>query len=314
MSSIPRGQSFNPPIWDDPSDLQDPAPPPPAPQVAPPAPPPPHAGLPDTLFQSPNATVIHGTDPGDFYCEHVFYASEAQAAAPGSAVQRNASGERLTGFLHLPDDQWTGGAGGAYTEADRHRGTREVVGAALRGYYDDLAPQVRQDPLRIMLTGFGPFESIADNPTGDFVSHQENIDASMRAAFGANLLTASGTPVPGGSDGGTTLAYRVRDPASGRTRTVQVHAEQLPVADTALDPRAARSIENAYASFRPEAVISMGVYPGSTVFRAEHHADDGGMQQSGRAYVHVPGAPERNAQPENYSLARAILRGTPSPV
>src|SRR5207302_760006 len=90
-----------------------------------------------------------GTDPGDFYCEHVYYVSQAQAAARGSSVLRNAAGERLVGFLHVPEDRFTAGLGGAYTEAARQRGTREVVGAALRGYTEDLAPGERAHAVRL---------------------------------------------------------------------------------------------------------------------------------------------------------------------
>jgi hypothetical protein len=330
MSSMPRVGSE--PIWDDPADFLPPEPPPDAgapaqtptcPQVAAPRGTPgpadlgAHQGLPDVLFQSPDATVQHGTDPGNFYCEHIFYASQREADRPGSSVATNAFGERLAGFLHVPDDAWTSGGGGSYAEADRHRGTREVVGAALRGYFDDIAaaPGGASGPVRILLTGFGPFDTIRNNPTGDFVSHRENLDAAMRAAFGANLLTPVGTRTAGTSIGaGETFTYRVRDPATGNQRQVQIRAEQLAVADGSLDPASAGSIERAYAAFRPQAAISLGVAPDSRVYLAEHHADEGGMRPTANGgFRHEDGAPEDAPLPDNYSLARAILRGAPSP-
>jgi hypothetical protein len=275
-------------------------------------PPPEHQGLPDVLFQSAQATVEHGTDPGDYYCEHVFFNAQATAAKTPS-VAKNAEGEKLVGFLHCPPDAWTETKGGKYAQADRHAGTREVVGAALKGYFEDAAPSVKTDPVKILLTGFGPFMSIEDNPTGDFVTHPENIDAALAQSFGKDLLTPKGKPVKL-ADGAQGLVYQVRDAVTGKTRTLEVATDKLAVADATLDPRNPRSIERAIADVKPNAVLSMGVAgPGS--YLAEHHADDGGMRPTADGgWKHVDGAPQTRSQPDNYSLARAILRGQPAPL
>lgn len=267
----------------------------------------PGASLPEVLFQSPEATVEHGTDPGDFYCEHIFFTAQREAARAASSVVKNAAGEKLVGFLHVPPDDWTGGGGAKYAQADRHRATREVVGAALRGYFQDAAAAVRTDPVKVLLTGYGPFESVVDNPTGDFVSHTANIDAALKAAFGADLKTPVGKPVAL-PHGARALAYKVVDPATGRVRTLEVGLDRFAVADATLDPKSARSIERAVADFKPQAILSMGV-AGPGAYLAEHHADDGGMRAAGGGFKHVDGAPEEHAFADNYSLARAILRG-----
>jgi hypothetical protein len=58
--------------------------------------------LPTTLTQVGAVQVEHGTDPGDFYCEHAFFTQQRFASEVG--VQKNAFGEPLCGFLHVPTD------------------------------------------------------------------------------------------------------------------------------------------------------------------------------------------------------------------
>src|SRR4051812_11251638 len=63
-----------------------------------------NGGLPDVLLSSANATVVHGKDPGNFYCEHMFFVAQREANQPGSCVLTNSCGEKLVGFLHIPMD------------------------------------------------------------------------------------------------------------------------------------------------------------------------------------------------------------------
>jgi hypothetical protein len=304
------------------------------------------------LLEGPRATVIHGTDPGDFYCEHMFYLAQREAARAGTSLARNSEGEPLVGFLHFPDDPYSGG-GRTYTQEQRHAGAREVVGAALRGYFEEAAAADRKGPVKVLLTGYDTFMSIRDNPTGDFVRHPENLDAALAAAFGADLLSPRGEVVQGraapgggartradgggaaatggapsggsapagtaaggggvGDDGGVTLRFRVRDPITGRPRALEVRLERFAVSDDTLDPAKPGSFQRAARAFAPHAILSMGI-AGGTAFKAEHHADDGGLRSSGRAFVHDDARRAESAHPDNYSLARAIARGSrPAP-
>ena len=61
------------------------------------------------------------------------------------------------------------------------------------------------------------------------------------------------------------------------------------------------------AQFAPHGVLSMGVAVGREDFLAEHHADDGGLDKSGKK--HQDGAAPRRDMPDNYALARGILDG-----
>ncbi len=270
--------------------------------------PPPAAqrALPDIRFDS--------SDAGDFYCEHVFHVAQREALASSSTVMSNSHGERLVGFIHLPQDaQATQAPTASPTDAQlaaRHGDTRRVVGAAIAGYYDD-ARQQTEGPVRIMVTGFGTFGRFTNNPSGDFVSHRANIDAAMEEAFGANLV---GRP-PAGADMNQPLTYQVRQP-DGSTRDVQIRALRLSVDDDALDPAQAGSIPHEMRSFSPHAVISMGLRPGSqTHYDVENHADDGGLATGSNGTSTHDGGRASSRDYANRSLQRAIehARDTPAP-
>ncbi|MHB8875783.1 MAG: hypothetical protein ACYC8T_19015 [Myxococcaceae bacterium] len=268
-----------------------------------------HGGLPELLLTTAGGVAVnHGSDPGDYYCEHMFFSAQTQAMRPGSSVVANAEGEKLVGFLHLPRDSWSEGTGGAYTQQQRHAGTREVIGAALRGYYDAASPQVSGGPVRMLVTGYGPFMSMRDNPTGDFVAHPENLDAAMKQAFGDNLLSAQGKRIAGEGDDAT-YQYQVKDPVTGKERTVLVEAVVMPVSDDAIDGTSARSVQKTMDAFKPHAVISMGVNPGGSTYLAEHHADDGGLRSDDGRQVHDDSRAGAFNLPDNYSLPRAIHGG-----
>jgi pyrrolidone-carboxylate peptidase len=262
-------------------------------------------GLPEVLLETPSASVRHGYDPGDFYCEHTFFTTQGAANAPGSSVLRNAAGERLVGFLHVPSDPHTYQPSAPLDQEARHGATREVVGAALRGYVDEIQ-RSGESPARVLLTGFGPWELVQNNPTGDFVAHRENVDAAMREAFGRRLLSREGVRV-GGDDHSDVWSYRVKDEATGRAREVHIEARRLPVTDEAING-SERSLQQAMERFRPHGVISMGVHSG-VHFLAEHHADDGGLRVENGRQRHDDAATPTRAQPANFSLPRAIEQG-----
>lgn len=270
----------------------------------------PRRGLPDTLLQKTTEAgtpvrVQHGDDPGDFYCEHAFYLGQKTANEPGSAVVKNAQGERLVGFLHVPPDSHTNSEPLASIDpAQRHDGMREVVGSAMKGYFDEAAPRVAGD-VRMLVTGYERFGSVRNNPTGDFVSNADNITEGLRRSFGDRLLSDQPELVDGA------LRYRVRDEA-GAERRLLVQPKSMPVDDTAISGRD-NSLQSAIRDFGPHAVLSMGVAYG-TSFRAEFHADDGGLTQAaGGEPVHNDRQDPAINLPDNYSLARAIQRGSAPP-
>jgi pyrrolidone-carboxylate peptidase len=161
-----------------------------------------------------------------------------------------------------------------------------------------------------MLTGFGPFDTVTDNPSGDFVAHRANIDAAMEQAFGSRLV---GRPPPG-ADMNQPLVYRVRQD-DGSTREVHIRALQLPVSDAALDPAQRGSIPAEMASFRPHAVISMGVRPGSSHYDVEGRADDARLARGTDGTFRRDTTRDRTSEGErNGSLRRAIEWARTHPV
>ncbi|MCB9641646.1 MAG: hypothetical protein H6728_01040 [Myxococcales bacterium] len=266
------------------------------------------AGLPTMLLETPEARVTHGDDPGDFYCEHMFFSAQMAASAPESSVLTNQQGEKMVGFLHVPSDTWMRQSEPmGYTQAERHAGTRQVIGAALRGYASEIEAQHTEGPMRMMITGYDQFMYVRNNPTGDFVSHPENLDASMQIAFGDRLLTPQGEPLPREEATGDAHAYRYQiRTEDGGTRDVILSTVRFPVDDTAINPQDPRSVHHHVERETPQAVISMGV-AGAGAYRAEHRADNGGLiRTEDGAQHHDDASPDTLRLRDNYSLARAI--------
>jgi len=263
-------------------------------------------GLPDVLYNSANAKVVHGTDPGDYYCEHMFFSTQRVASQDGSSVLLNRRAEPMVGFLHVSGDRWTSG-GTDYTQAQRHAGTREVIGSAIRGYYEEASRQVTDGPVRMLVTGYDTFMSTTNNPTGEFVNKRENIDAAMREAFGDRLRTPEGELLTESSRAAAQYRYRVYDQATMKERDIVVCTRKFPVDDTAIDGVNGICVQKLMQEFKPHAVISMGV-TGWSVDKAEFHADSGGLHLAPIPH-HDDSARSEVNLPDNYSLARAIFLG-----
>lgn len=264
-------------------------------------------GLPDVLLERAGARVIHGDDPGDYYCEHMFFSAQ-EAVANTASVAENDKGEKLIGFLHVPDDGYTRrAADGSYTLAERHERSWHVVGAAMRGFFDDAAARVT-GPVRMLLTGYGPFMSARNNPTGELVAEKACLDEMMTRGFGTRLAgPGEELPVVPDDPADTMrVSFTVKTPSGDRE--VVVRAQRFPVDDTAIDPAEPGSVQAAMAAFEPHAVLSMGVWGGDT-YKAEHHADDGGLDDSTGSPRHSWRAPADRTMPKNFALARAIERG-----
>ena len=261
--------------------------------------------LPAQLIARDGFIVEHGDDPGDYYCEHALFVQQLYARNVG--IVTNAHGETLTGFLHVPHDAHTTDAPDAVIDpAVRYAQHREVIGSAVFGFFHD-AKKMTNDDVRILLTGYGRFMSITNNPAGGFVSDTRNIDAAMQHAFGDALLTHTGEPQPvragGDPNDSRTLAYVVKDGAG--SRRILITAEQLDVADHELQDEPG-SLVGAMRAVRPHAMLSLGVH-GGTSFKVEFHADDGGLEvQTDGRLAHNGSKQPGRAFLDNYALARAI--------
>lgn len=119
------------------------------------------------------AAVELGVDPGTFYCGDQFAALIALGRAPPFA------GVTRVGFVHVPPDR---------------RSAPELDGAGLldRASNLDLAAQVLAvllrglsagtGPVHLVLTGFGPFVGVVDNPSAAIVGDPAVIERAMAMA------------------------------------------------------------------------------------------------------------------------------------
>jgi pyrrolidone-carboxylate peptidase len=265
--------------------------------------------VPRRLLRDP--VVTHSGDAGGFYCEHAFFT--AQTLGPGCGVRRNRHGESLVGFLHVPGahDRWMmAGSSATADPGRRHARTRIVVGRALAGFAADLhgadvaaADPDSGDPLRLLLTGYGPWGGVTDNPTGDFVGSATQLASALAHGFGPRLLNSA---VLGGALQGAMAQVLSLDllVAPERSCRLLVCGWVLPTSDEALDPAHPQSLPAALAAFRPHAVLSLGVARSRRRFYVEHTADDENLVD-GRHQA----APARTTLPPNFALARAILGG-----
>ncbi len=263
--------------------------------------------VPSVLVNQPK--VVVGDDPGGYYCEHVFYtALKAAATCPG--IVRDRWNDPLVGFLHIPGsrDRWlradSPAHGSPVDSASRHRGTRRVVGLAIAGYVAEIALSAPEDePVRLLITGFGPFAAVVDNPTGHFVLGRDNLDAAMGVAFGRRLLTTKGEPAVIEPQMPTIWQYRVRS-NDGRERRIWLGTVRLTTDDTAMAADHPTSIVTAMAgSFQPQAVLSLGVARKARTFIAEHAASDRNLSNG----CHMEKAADERL-PSNFALARALVR------
>jgi pyrrolidone-carboxylate peptidase len=146
---------------------------------------------------------------------------------------------------------------------------------------------------RLLLTGFAPWGLVVDNPSGAFV-------ASPRALA---ALAESDAPIP---SGGALVAKGPR---------IEIVSAVLPVTDEALDAGSVKAIPSLHATFRPDAVLALGVVAnGDTserIYRVELCATNRNLQIRSGRWFHVADAAATVIQPTRALRAAVSLDGTP---
>ena len=222
-------------------------------------------------------------DAGGYYCAHVFFLANqlaCQAAARPGLVE-NGHGEPLVGFLHVPRDPACTFAAPVVPQVVRHAKTRVVVAAALRGYVEDALAADVSGPVRLLVTGFGPFRDVLSNPTGDFVSREENLRTCLALAFGPSLVLDGAAVKVLEGERAKLSRLKARAQVAGREVPLEVGFACLPVDDDALDPGRTDSLPGLLDRFRPHALLCLGVCRDSA-FRVEVRPD---TREIGRAHV-----------------------------
>lgn len=208
------------------------------------------------------AAVVASDDPGTFYC-----AGLARELARYNAARP----ATVTGFMHMPADQATGPVAAAnpalLTRRENHALAARVLGRFVAAIAGDAGEQV------VMLTGFGAFEHVADNPTRAFVetlageANAASLDAVVRQAFGRTFERE-----PMAARDGRVTAYRYRLDGHAVVLATGVFAlaetEELAVAGrhtaTMADLRARLAdlladVAHATGGRTPDAIIGLGV-------------------------------------------------------
>lgn len=250
------------------------------------------AGLPDAR---------ESDDAGRFYCAHALFLAHLAVERGRAPLARDDEGEPLVGFLHVPPDERTLDDKRP-PSADRHRDTKRVVAAALAGWAPALARALPGDPLRVVVTGFGGFRDVVDNPTGDFVRSFADVRETLVLAFGDDL--SSCTLEEEGRARATILV-------EGQPRTLALRLSNLPVDDRFLAYEGESSLLGLLENdVRAHAWLGLGVCR-SRFYRVETLPHDGGLRNDVDGLRH-----EREREPGRFprgsrSLVRALERGGP---
>jgi hypothetical protein len=261
--------------------------------------------LDDGLLGAALPCVRESDDAGGYYCAHAFFLAHDYGRREAACVARDEAGEPLLGFLHVPPDERTLTGKGAREPAVRHAETRLVVACALRGYLAAAATAVPEGELRLLVTGYGSFRDVVDNPTGDFVGDAGNLRACV-AHLGLKAEPATGV-APGAGLRALEFALEL----AGEPRSVRLAFGVLAVHDAALDGPEERSLSEWFQRFGPHAWLGLGVGRTSH-YRAERAPDDRGLERQGGRAAHVAGREPTRVLPTNRSLARALQLGVAS--
>ncbi|MES2906122.1 MAG: hypothetical protein V4691_03720 [Pseudomonadota bacterium] len=246
--------------------------------------------------------VATNWEAGNFYCEHIgFILNELgnQADTPFVKIKN----KPLVGFLHVPAFQKNA------TRKDWLRNMFIVMAATVRGYYDNMKnnPAVK-DGMRILMTGFGPWDNIIYNPSGVCAEQKENIDQTMQIAFGDDLMSKKTTTIQ--TPAGDALRYFIRNKRNPKQiQTIDILTKRLPVTDEAIN-KGENSIQSIIERFKPHAALSMGVDPQSPyTFTIPDAFDNNSLKPAANGYEH--NTSEATDQYINFNLENAVRSAWP---
>jgi len=239
-----------------------------------------HRSVPQKLAAQLPPSVQLGTTPGTFYCGRLFLAAQIEATTPGSSVLSTAHDEAAVGFLHISrlprfEGRWRGQWVPPPPESDALlQGLQAMVaqqlGAAMRGFETELRPQLRPgEPMRFLLTGFGPFQTTTDeiienpsalflgNPKLHFLQQTLNVAFGSSGWFAGDLREVTFQPSAPSELGSSSLDIGVCSEGS-LPRPLTIRQVVLPTSDVAVLAENRLSIQAEMREFRPHIVIGLG--------------------------------------------------------
>lgn len=231
----------------------------------------------------PPLVVRRSDDAGAFFCAHTLFALHH---APPSSLLRRDGGEPLAGFLHVPPDPWTMSNAPA-PKAERFAALGLVASWAMAGLETMARPLLGEgEAWRLLLTGFGPFRDVTNNPTGAFIANADALQRSVALAFG------DAEPKENAIVG----------------QKVVVLPRELPVDDRLLAGDDAASLFAICEEIRPHSILALGVSR-STSFDIETQPTDAGLRNVDGTWRHEANRPESQRLSSTLVLAEAIDRG-----
>lgn len=192
------------------------------------------------------ADVQLGVDPGSFYC------ADQMANLIALAGDGRLAGV-VTGFIHVPPDRETSAVAAKaihlHARADSFEHCARVLATAVRGVE-------AAENMTILITAFGPFAGVEDNPTAAFVADRRWLGRVVQLAFpGARGGVGGKFEIPSGTLRLVTavlpLAASTADALAGRYFAPDVTAENF------------RRVLAEHTSL--SAIISLGVDSGQIV-------------------------------------------------
>lgn len=260
------------------------------------------------LFDGKTLTVIRGQHPGNFYSAHLFYLAQSFAEQEDTSIERDEEGYPLVGLVHAPRG-----------EDHRHEQLlwqiEWVVARVLRGLVTR-AVRATSEPLRVLITGFRPFEDdsgdwVSRNVTNEWVTAPSRIRSAVRFAL-TDILAPPGGPielVPRANVDDAILPFNLYHTAFRHGRPLTVIARTLPMDEGALSQNPGQGLVGMLEHYRPQVVLVLGVRPrGLVEFTVEEVSDNSGLVLEPTPHHSVDAHPTRG-HPLNRAAARAFAQG-----
>jgi hypothetical protein len=139
---------------------------------------------------------------------------------------------------------------------DRHRENREVIGNAIKGYFEEARQGSSDREITIFLGGFtGKFGEgsarVVDNPSGDFIEGDKNTILAIQEAFGDSASFQKKSP-----DG--SLSFEIVSD-SHEVTILKIKTKGFTTNPETLDPNSDHSVFKAISDCKPNAILLTGV-------------------------------------------------------
>ncbi|MEO1174505.1 MAG: hypothetical protein AAFX94_20990 [Myxococcota bacterium] len=260
------------------------------------------------LFDGTTLTVMRGQHPGSFYSAHLFYLAQSFAERSDTSIVRDEEGYPLVGLVHAPRG-----------EEHRHEQLlwqiEWVVARVLRGLVTR-AIRATESPLRVLITGFRPFEDdrgdwVPHNVTEEWVAAPSRIRSVIRYALTDVLAPTGGPeePISAARESDTLLHFCLYHSAYRLGRPLTVIARTLPMDEGALSKDPSQGLVGMLEHYRPQVVLLLGLRPrGLVEFTVEEVSDNSGLLLEPAPHHSVDAHPTRG-HPLNRAAARAFTQG-----